>query len=427
MGKKIYLLLIMQKVISGLINFALLIFLTSNLSASDYGTYLVYSSIAIAIANLFFQWKANIVQRYYVFNRNLIINYITKSIVKATVVIALLSILLIYGIKFYSPVVGILIFLSAISTGIFLILTQLLNAEQNHLIFIKASILKSLSLIIISFAIWIVYKSIIGLLASIAASGLIGILYILKKYKIKYKKDESNTRYIWNYGKYFLIISLSTAIIDNFDKIIMSNIMGYADTGSYGATQSLIQQLIGAILSIIYMFWSPKIIQESEIENQAKVENLYRKMENFIIITGLLVIAIIGTVLFNIKINETIGKIQNTYTAIFILLSIYTGCIKGFLIDFRLLLLKDSKYIFLNTIVGALTAVIFSYYLINTIGIIGVAISSFLAFYISMIIGFLRLFNLRSNYPNDWFLITSPFIIFIVLFLIKTLSNNSLY
>lgn len=418
-GLSSYIILAGQKFIAGLTGFALIFLLAANLSPSEFGLYLLCSGVSAGLANIYFQWMANIVQKYYISNQELISMYIMKCSKKAIILFFASSLSLVFLLDFGGLFMGLAIFISGSTTGILIVLMQLLNAEQSHIEFAKASLLKSITMLIITPLTWYSTGAVELLIFAIGLSSLFPIWYILKNHKIKYNCTISNSHHLWNYGKYFLLISFSTAIIDNSDKIILSVVDGYSAVGSYGTVQLLSQQVVGASLAIIFLYWSPKIILDFNNNDLSLYWEKYTKMESKVIFLGGVIVLIVLFAVSSKYFIEMLNTVENVSAAPYILLSIYTGCLKGYLVDFRLILEGDSKYIFFTTLFGASVSLFLGFYFIEIWGGVGAAIASFISFYLSMLISFIRLYILVKFRSKDFLVIFAPIFLLCSMELIK--------
>ena len=124
-------LLTSQRIINGATSIALLWYLTNTLPADYYGQYVIFYTIIIIFSNILYQWKSSLIQKFYTIDGVHLIHFI-KKMNKYYFMVIFASCLVVLNINDISIRIIILVVSSIIFQGIFLVVSQTLNAQELH-------------------------------------------------------------------------------------------------------------------------------------------------------------------------------------------------------------------------------------------------------------------------------------------------------
>lgn len=402
-----------QKFINGFTVIFLIYILTEKFDAEDYGRYVVFSTYSLAIANIIYQWQLSIVARFWQKEKGSVNAYLCqiKNIVHISAVIVVIFTYL-YWENYLKEII--IIGFTAISAGLFMLQQQIKNSESNFREYRAIGNVRNILLLLgILLALNLtndIYK----------VSFVLGFSYLLtaliyRRNNVIFLDGEKNKNYL-DYGKYFFVMSMLTVAIDYFDKIYISHMVGMTNLGRYAIIQTVLQQSVGAIMSVIYTYKFPEVLKCFDDKLTHSPEKKIKEMSFLVLYVGLLVSFLLyESSIFFLR-HEGLN-IHNEYNVLIILLLIatYLACFKGYIIDSVHVLTKNSKAILISTLITAVISVALNLILIWKFGNIGAALSSVIAFTVGAVFSWLiRL---------DRSLISHKFFIF-PLFLIFSLGAN---
>lgn len=239
------------------------------------------------------------------------------------------------------------------------------------------------SMITIGLNIWFIASlkmGITGLLLSAIISNIAAALYIFKKLKIyKYVRFKAQDKIVMKkmvkYSVPLVPNSISWAIINLSDRLILSNILGTAANGVYSIAYKF-PNFIDTIYSFFYTAWkesASKAIKEED--SQQFYNHIYTTLKNFLFA---IIIGMIACLPFAFKILIK-GDFQEAYQYIPILIiSMYFSNMSGFYGGI-FSAYKDTKIMGTTTIISAIINIVINLICIHFIGIWAAAISTFVA------------------------------------------------
>jgi O-antigen/teichoic acid export membrane protein len=410
---EIYAHFFIQKALSGAAILLSIYYFTHHMSPDEYGKYIIYLSTITALSNLFFLWLANVTQRFISQDVVKVDRYVYKNILKSAFLLAAVFVPIALLFESDKKIIAATIVFSSISAGVAAIMLQRANSIEDHAKYANAHIAKNFLLLASGVVSWHLLRSLDFLVLSVGFSYLLTTLFLLKfstatgtlpaidtSIKKSLKKHISgdfkikDDSHLWRYGKYFILISLSTSVIDLSDKFLLAFLLGAHNVGAYAAPQTIIQYSFGAIVSVFFIYISPRVIRLFNEGKNEESSRVYKLMSEFIIYLGLFLFALIYQFVFVIQSLIGVGGGQvddNTYTLV--IAAIFAGVIKGYVIDFRLLINQNSRGVLVTTICTAVFNLLFSSILIPILGINGAPLGAIFAFLSGMIISIKLSYN----------------------------------
>jgi O-antigen/teichoic acid export membrane protein len=417
-------LLTSQRIINGATSIALLWYLTNTLPADYYGQYVIFYTIIIIFSNILYQWKSSLIQKFYTIDGVHLIHFI-KKMNKYYFMVIFASCLVVLNINDISIRIIILVVSSIIFQGIFLVVSQTLNAQELHSKFTIFNNLKNVLNIILTVIFYKKFGTLESIFFAFLLSNVISLVPHIKIFfnkELHLIKEIDNSKKYFKYGKYFLLLSIFTVLIDFSDRFILTYYSGYDVVASYASNQIIFQQIIGSVLSVLYLYWSPKIIKASNLnENINRLYDLMVKNMALIAFFAIFVSYVFIEYLLSI-ISENIKSLSPVNIAL-IQLGIVFGCFKGFVIDLGLLLENKSKNIFIISIVIATLNVFSNLCLIPIFGIKGAAVGTIVAFLAGICLGLYSISNTVKNRRAILFSLVYPIAAVLLIFFIEFLSK----
>lgn len=419
-------LLTSQRIINGVVSLTLLWYLTNTLPVDDYGQYIIFYTFIIIFSNILYQWKSTLIQKFYTIDGGQVVYFIKKM--NKYYFMAIFTTCLLVLIKNSTSIhIIILVASSIIFQGIFLVVSQTLNAKELHNMFAIFNNLRNVLIIIFTVIFYEKFGTLESIFFAFLLSNVISIVPHLRIFFNKelylFKEIDSNKKY-FKYGKYFLLLSIFTALIDFSDRFILTYYSGYDVVASYASNQIIFQQIVGSVLSVLYLYWSPKIITASNLNKNTKVKSLYDNMTKNMGLIAFCVIFV--TYVCSEYLLSFIGKDIKSLSHVniaLIQLGIVIGCFKGFIIDLGFILENKSKNIFAISVVIAILNVFSNLCLIPIFGIIGAAVSTIIAYLVGIWIGLYYISKSYKNRREILFSLAYPIAAVLLIFFIEFLSK----
>lgn len=198
------------------------------------------------------------------------------------------------------------------------------------------------------------------------------------------KRNKLIEKKILTFGFPLIAAAITTAILDNSDKLIISRILNWESVAYYSSAYSIAQQSTGMILSILYMSAYPRIIQSIALNDFHLYKHRMKLLISFLFIFSIITTTVfyffsmdITDLLLPNEISTEASKIMPLVS-----LSIAVGCIKSYFLDIPLLIEKKTWLYTMTITITALSNVFFNFILIPSFGILGGAYASLMSYII---------------------------------------------
>ncbi len=414
-----------SKFFPAIISFITMFIFLKLMSSEDYGKYSIII-ITLGLINIISsQWLRSSMIRFYYGNPKILNTILTIQLI----IILILSIILIIVLYLINIKQQVIICSTLLLVN--LIVFEFLNNYYRMLIKPKIVLIGNLvrNMFFLSILLIIInYKeevSIIDALVSFTIGLIIANAYLL--YFYKYNLQFSlNKKHIIKISKYGLPLTISFSLgvlLQNIDKYMITYMIDIKSNGNYSLIYDFIHNTLYMVIGSLGMASLPRIIK------QAKVN--FNKLEFNRYVEILYIVSIPLTFTF-ISISTDLAKLINNYgyetSASIIVLIIIATLIHGtnsFIYGQAIQLMQNTSVIYIPSIIAILVNILFNIILLPTIGVLGAAISTLIAFIVSNYSMYkISLKNSEITYfPNVLFktILVGISILFIISFI--TISN----
>ena len=425
-------------VLGQLISFLLLPIITRTLSPSVYGEYALALTIFNLVGVFGSSWIRNVSFRLYFdekFNGSTACFYFNSSIFQF-----LLVSILIFGIiplvqlspfKFDSSLILLAAGASIIFNDFFSLTLGLIRAENLTNNFAVTEIAYGLVRLCVTIVgIFIGYKTptflfICTIISSIVASCL-GIYFLKQKLSGGIKLNKKIMKNITILGLSSIPLSIGGWVMALSDRMFLKFYSDSYTVGIYSVAYSLGDRLIGGLVSATFMMAWPNIMDDWNSGGESgATKAINNSLKLFIWLT-------IGPLFFIFFANEKIilliaGKEYLSSSEILPIIAL-SSWISGLItyINRPIELVKNYKLMSKITILAAATNLIFNILLIPSNGAIGAAISTLIAYFISLIFFIYNTNRSMINFPVKH-LFGSIFFSYLAVTFIKISTNNIFY
>jgi O-antigen/teichoic acid export membrane protein len=388
-----------------------LYYLTRILSSVEYGKFSILTTSASLISVVLFQWISVVVSRYLTLNPVYIINFAYRNFFSIAVFAVFFSLLIVY---LFSRFDYFLIVISGISLGLFTLKSQVSNSLENF----RSYNLLMITKYIVSFIVAIFFAKIFKrgdlTIISFVIGGIIPVIFFNNrnaKYEVKNQINDN----LYSFGIPFVLISVSTIIIDFSDRYVIKYFFGFEILAHYSANYDLTQQLIGGTLSVFSLYFMPKIVA---LRNNNDFDSEYNLKTNYLHFSFLLGSIIVFNFIIFYDLISNIMSVDYRYSGIYEILFISTGVflgnIKGTIFDLELQMQGKVRILIWNILFMSILNIFLNFLLVPQYQQLGAAISTFLSFS----------FGLVSSifFTNDKFKLNSSFVINILKIILVSFS-----
>lgn len=397
---------------SGILNLLSLVIFTNLLTTKDYGIYSFAISIGSSLAAVFFGWLATSYARLHEEKEERTVE-ITNSILilyLKSIIFCVLAFLLYFLLtkeqesqNITLAISGSIILIS-ILLGYHSIALQKFNSslkKRNYFYLNTSRLIFSLILgaILSPFGIeYVLLGTAIGILVSITVLSDLKLL----DFNLFTTRDKVTEQKIFTFGFPLIIGAITTAVLDNFDKIIIMSFLDWESLAYYSSAYNISQQSTGVILSILYTSSYPHIIKSLSNNDLSLYKNRIKFLGISLLIGAVLINFFfflfnteVSTLLFPEKMQLETAKIMP-----WVSIAIAIGCIKSYFLDLPLLIRKKTWLYTLTIIITAASNIAFNLILIPHFGAIGAAYSSLISFSIGSLISIYYFFENTEKILN---------------------------
>ena len=265
--------------------------------------------------------------------------------------------------------------------------TNLKPVSYGKVLALKSVIIFSLAVSLIYFGFGvegILLSTIFGLgVASLFSRSLwrgLPWLYIDKKY----------CRKLFAYGAPLMVTYLLIFIIDASDRFFIERMVGIEAVGIYSAAYEISQYSIGTLTSVVHLAALPLVINAYSENGVASAGDQLKKTFMFIFAVAAPVsagMAITATEVAHTMIGE-VFRVEAIKIIPWVALAMFLNAMKSFYFDYAFQLAKSTKKQMYIVFVSAIVNVVFNYILIGKYGGVGAAISTAIAFFVSLVLSY---------------------------------------
>jgi O-antigen/teichoic acid export membrane protein len=196
------------------------------------------------------------------------------------------------------------------------------------------------------------------------------------------------TAEMFRYGLPLTLTFLAFIVVGLADRFLIGWLLGSAAVAPYAAAYDLVQQLIGAIMSVLFLAAFPMVVQLLEEEGDESARMRLRALGRALIGIGLP--AAVGLGALSTEISEVLFGVAYQHDATKIMPwlagAIFIGCIKSFYLDVVFQLRHATKYQGYIAALMAAVNVALNILLLPRYGVIGAAWATVAAFLIGALV-----------------------------------------
>lgn len=422
---------LIAKLFTGIVGFLSIVLYTRMLVPEEYGRYALILVYVNLINSLLYQWFRLGLIRYIPkfqkedskYNRLLstvIICYIACCLITLLVGFCLV----ILGFQSILQISIILIFLW---TAAWFELTQAI--QRSNLKPVRFSIMtgmkSSMSLLFGIIALYLGYGE-IGLLIGISFGTLITNVVFIKEWNIKSKLsfDKNIILELTKYGLPLIISGGMAYIMQSIDRVMIGSIMGETAAGIYSVTFDFALQTVGMLMLVVNLSALPLVIRKLENEG---VDSAQKQLtQNYQLLLAISLPAVLGLTILSTNITSVVlgsgYKEQATMILPIISFAMLFQGLKAYYTDNSYQLGGTTYKQAFPVIIGILTNVLLNLFLLPKLGLIGAALSSLIAYFISLLANWFiakRIFYLPFPVIETLKIVGASFVMASVLFILQ--------
>jgi O-antigen/teichoic acid export membrane protein len=397
--------------VPAMIGFASIAIFTRILTPTEYGHYAIVYAISMLTYALFFEWQKLGLLRFYSKFEN---EPSFFQSIKLTFLFVVFWIFLIGMISAF--------FLLEYEFGIqYILFTLLLTTSYAwftlNISYLRASLLPkeygiisavrhSLGLILGVLFIYLGFGG-FGLLSAVIIGIVLSTLIPSMKYwkinkPIKHTDIKYNRLFL-GYGVPLAATGLLGIIVHNSDRFIISYLLNTSSTGIYSVTYDLVEQSIFTFMMVVNLAGFPIIMKR--LEKNGFEEALVEVKKNTYIMLSLSLPAMVGMIVLSKNIIFLfLGEGYRELAAIllpYIAVGAFIKGLKLYGIDILFHLTQDTKSQMIPFAIAAVINVVLNFVLIPSMGVMGAALSTLVAYIISFIIT-IMLVRKKARIPFPW-------------------------
>ena len=282
-----------------------------------------------------------------------------------------------------------------ITTAIKNVLSQFCRGIGNIKEFTISGIVGALALVILNIILLVQYKlGVMAYIIAICGSNLVTSIYIYFKCNIKYYIKENKTKQkieaqLLKYSIYLIPNSIAWWFTNISSRYILMAYGGAKISGIYAAS-SKIPTIINILSNIFQQAWQSSSTEQYESSNRnVFYTNIFKVFSIFVIMSASVIILLTPYISKILLTNEFYEGWKITP----LLIVSAVMCAYSYYFGTFYVAAKESKWVMISTMIGAITNVFACIILVPKFGMIGAAIASVLSY---VIITIVRIINTRK-------------------------------
>ncbi|KYG30876.1 lipopolysaccharide biosynthesis protein [Alkalihalobacillus trypoxylicola] len=398
--------------VPALVSFISIAVFTRLLTPEQYGIYVLVFAVAAMLNSIVFEWLKQGLLRFYpkLGEQPSFIHTLKLSFVACILLTAAVGSVVYFLIEDIDLLYLILCLVLAWSQSwngmnLTLMRAKLQPLSYGYLAFSRAILTLGISIVLIT----VVGLGETGLLLGWIIALIITTLYpTMVHWRGNKASDNSfNPDYfkkIFSYGFPLTITFLMAIIIHNSDRLMIQFFMGEAATGVYSATYDLTEQTIYTIMMIINLAAFPIVIKTMEQEGESQAFHQIKRNTSLVLMVAFPAVA--GFILLSEHIVTFLLGADFRKEALMLIPFIAIGAfLKGFKIycvDIVLQVKQRTKIQIIPVAVGAVSNILFNFWLIPQFGLLGAAYSSIIAYILAVATSWVLVSIYISALPFPW-------------------------
>jgi O-antigen/teichoic acid export membrane protein len=360
------------------------------LTPTEYGVYAVGMAIASVASAIFFQWLNVAVGRFYprhLEDPSKVICVAERGFWAATAAATLLLIVIlpfhqIFGLELV--LVGIL-FLITITLGRHSLELQFANVQGAPVQYGLLSWAKGVGALIVGFILIFYGFGALGALLGF----LVGLVFALTAFAPNVGlriptsgNDKGPTSEMFRFGLPMTLNFLAIVIVDVVDRFMIGVLLGVAYVAPYAVAYDLVQQLVGPVMSVLFLAAFPLIVRDFEVNGAESTRSRLHALGSRLVAVGLP--TAVGISVLAAHISDTIfvpGYQQDVAATVpWLAAAIVIAAFKSYYLDVVFQLHQATKYQGYIAILMATVNIVLNLILLPRYGVIAAAWATFVAF-----------------------------------------------
>lgn len=375
---------------NGVFAIATLAIFTRLLSPQEYGVYALGMAIAAMASAILFQWLNVAVGRFYPMHLDkpdIVMTVAARGFWAATATAALvfLGALPFHKMLGMEPVLLGILFMTTVAQGRYDLMLQVANAQRSPLLYGSLSWAKSGVALLAGLALILCGVGQRGALIGF----LVGLVFALLVFKsvsgrVSTSSDVSNrlSAEMFRYGLPLTLTFFAFVVVGLADRFIIGWLLGASAVAPYAAAYDLVQQLVGAIMNVLFLAGFPMVVQALEAEGDESARIRLRALGSGLVCIGLpatvgfgVLSSDIAEVIFGTAYRQDAASIMPWLVA-----AIFVSAFKNYFLDVVFQLRHATRYQgYIATVIAAVN-VLLNILLLPRYGVTAAAWCTFAAF-----------------------------------------------
>ena len=247
------------------------------------------------------------------------------------------------------------------------------------------------------------------------ASGALLCIYYIRVIKLYFKSsfDILYFNYLFKYSVPLIPYALSGVIIEQFGRITIGNQLGYMEAGFYSLTLA-ISSIVSIVIAVTNQAWNPFYFEYMNNKNYDSLDN------DILRILKITLVVAFGVGTFGGDLGSLLVK--QDFTSYFYLIPLITIGYVFYQLSFIYIrnfgYAKKTIFLSLSFILSGLSNVIFTHFLGNIYGVLGVSISFVISYLILLVITWSINEYFLKLYSTSWVKLIKPLVVVIPFYFI---------
>ncbi len=277
--------------------------------------------------------------------------------------------------------------------------------EEKSLNYVVSNIMTKSGFIVVVFFIYFIIKDvsfdwvIISFVIASLAGFLINLIVVLKNInKVSKSQEKTTEKELLSYGFPSMINNVIILVVPLIEKIIIRDLAGWEILGIYTAA-AVFQTVMLLVANTITNIWNPIVFKHCD--NEEKFKPI---MHNFgLVATIVVTMCMAGCVLLR---RWLVLLLDESYYTIYIIAPtiLYGACLHiiSLIYAVGINIKKKTSYLVLIPVIQLVLSVVFCYLLIPNMGLVGVAIATFISISLSKIFKMILGIHFYDSGVSEW-------------------------
>ncbi len=385
------------RAINGVLALATIYILTRLLSAEQYGLYALGMAGIGLCGSVLFQWIAVAVSRFYaahVAEPDVLLTEAYRLFFRIAIVgLALTAIYAVWSpMPAVTPLLTLAIGVGAIAMGLHSLGLQVANARGLPVSFGLLTASRGAFALAAAVAFVLAGFGGAGAVFGVALACVLSVAFFgaRRQTTVRHNSPELRRQMIV-YGLPLTLTYFATMVLDVSDRFMIGWWLGAPAVAGYAAAYDLTQQVVGAIMNVLFLAAYPRVVAAWEAGGATAASQAMLPLSRAMLLGAPLITGIfigwasdISQMVFGISVRSDAAQIMP-----WVAFAIAVGCLKSYFLDIAFQLAKVTHMQVRITVVMAVLNVVLNILLMPNFGVVGAAIATTVAFSIGAILSWL--------------------------------------